>query len=427
MPPLPVDGAAATAAGAETAIAFAIESARRAHEAGPLPAPALRDLFTTGLAALIRQAAEHEGGDAAFQAMVLRAGEPVVDAYVRLSAHANADARAVRAAVNAVAHPGKSHGMAAGTSRDRLAQLHAFATGGHWAKLQHAWSKTSSADDLVLARLERLARLGALQPAPVVQHYLALCRQRGPLAGSEAATVQGRMAARTGDIAEQATVGAFRRIAARLNESCGGYEVVRSLKTPPGFPGEAAKAKDEWDAAIVRTDEGGVGTIVLLAEVKAAPAAATSDFSRLHRGLQRLAQAEPEVIYTFAAADGEVRLLGGSLRQLQPQGRDLPAHVIYCSPAPTEMQPAMLSAATRAVLLAEPESIAFALQLTAEAPPATPVLAAIWDALQTQPRLRSALHQFDTARRVRDAMLHPDDLLAALALRLPGTTPTCPR
>ncbi|RYG20931.1 MAG: DUF2207 domain-containing protein, partial [Burkholderiales bacterium] len=73
-------------------------------------------------------------------------------------------------------------------------------------------------------------------------------------------------------------------IASLMNSRNPGHRVVRSLRTPRGFPGAVGKAKDEWDAAIVR-EQGGDADIVLLAEVKAAPAAATPDFTRLARGL----------------------------------------------------------------------------------------------------------------------------------------------
>nr|MBA2674952.1 hypothetical protein [Ramlibacter sp.] len=68
----------------------------------------------------------------------------------------------------------------------------------------------------------------------------------------------------------------------------------------------------------------------------------------------------------------------------------------------------------------EPASLALAhrLQRGEEAPHTG--LAPVWDALVAEPRLRSALHQYDTARAVRDAMLHPDDLLATVARLLVG-------
>jgi hypothetical protein len=409
MPPLPADGAAAAAAPAETALAWAIECARQAGPAAPAQA---QHVFTTALAASIRQAMA-PGGDPTFRALVLRSGEPQVDAYLRLAAHASADARAVRAAVNRMAHPGKTRDLPP-ARQALLARWHALAAAGAWPALQQALAAEPLLDERHGLRLARLVQAAALQDVPAVRRYLALCEERGPLAGTAAATAQGRRSARLGEVAEQATWQAFQRIAALLDPAGERCRAVRSLKTPPGFPGDGAKAKEEWDAAILRmAGPEAAAEVLLLAEVKAAPAAATPDFSRLHRGLLRLAQAQPDQ-----------GIAGASLRRLAPRGRDLPPHVIYCSSAPAEAQPPMLSAATRAVLLAENESVALARALEAGAAPAADTLAGVWHALQAQPRLRSALHQYDTARRVREAMLHPDDLLTAVALRLPPATPT---
>jgi len=75
----------------------------------------------------------------------------------------------------------------------------------------------------------------------------------------------------------------------------------------------------------------------------------------------------------------------------------------------------VLSAATKAVLLAEPASLAFAQQVArGEAAPPHAALAPAWHALFTAPRLRAALHQYETAAKARAAMLHPDDLLPAV-------------
>jgi len=39
----------------------------------------------------------------------------------------------------------------------------------------------------------------------------------------------------------------------------------------------------------------------------------------------------------------------------------------------------------------------------------------VWQALPRAPALRPVLQQYETARRAREAMLHPADLLAACA------------
>ena len=422
MPALPADADAAAAAGPETALAFAIEAARTHAHGAPSHSPPA-ELFTRSLASLIAQALAPEAGDAAFQAAVLQAAEPSVQEYARCSAHAAADRRAVRAAIDAIAHPGKTRALTEGAWRDGLARLHRLASEGAWSELGAAAQQLAAAvpaADALRAiadgpKLHRLQRLDTLAQSAPVQRFRALCERRGPAAGSDAAAAQGRASASEGERAEAQAVHAFRAIADLLNAAgvSPRLRAVRSLRPPPGFPGDASKAKDEWDVALLQ-DEGELASIVLLAEVKAAPAAATSDFPRLLRGLQRLAQAGAGSAHAFASDGGPVRIDGASLAALQPQGRLLPPQVIYCCSAPPEARPQALGAATRAVLLAEPASMAFAQQLGAGGSPPAAQLLPVWHALATAPRLRSALHQYDSARAVREAMLHPDDLLEAV-------------
>jgi len=196
---------------------------------------------------------------------------------------------------------------------------------------------------------------------------------------------------------------------------------VRGLRTPRGFPGEASKAKDEWDIAILRERSGAASgfDIVLLVEVKASPSAATPDFARLLRGLQRLALASSVQDYEFTCDTGRVMLSGESLRALQPRDRALPDHVLYCGLA-TDEAPVVLSAASKAVLLAEPPSVAFGLERLLTEGAAEPArLLPVWEALQCETRLRSVLFQYDTSVRAREAMLHPDDLLQSIHSRAP--------
>jgi hypothetical protein len=74
----------------------------------------------------------------------------------------------------------------------------------------------------------------------------------------------------------------------------------------------------------------------------------------------------------------------------------------------------VLSAASKSVLLTEPASLAFARRWAAGEAPSHEELSPVWEALAGAPRLRAALHQWETTRAVREAMLHPQDLLAAL-------------
>ena len=416
LPPLPTGLEAARAAGVECALAFAIVAARAAAGHGT-PAPdAVRELFTSALASFIREAMAPQGGDPSFQALVLQARDAQVREFVQLAPRAAADRRAVGSMTDAIAHPGKLRQLPPGPGRAALEQLHALAASGAWAQLRDA-ARTAGHDAIACSpALQRLLRRDALLRDDAVQRYLALCEQRGPAAGSRAAAARGRSAARAGDDAERATVEAFQALVVLLQERVpGAYRVLRSLRPPPGFPGEPGKAKDEWDAAIACGPAPGSADILLLAEVKASPAAASSDFSRLHRGLQRLAQADPARAYDFACADGAARIGGASLRALQPAARALPELVIYCCTAPPERQPQLLAAASKAVLGAEPASLAYAQQLALGAAAREQDLLPVWDALLHAPRLRATLHQDATARLVRAAMLHPADLVASLA------------
>jgi hypothetical protein len=426
-PALPESLEAAIAAGSEATLAFAIESARIAEERG-VPAPAaLGDAFTAALAALIRRAMTPDGGDPVFQAQVLQSRDAQVRDWVQIEGVAAADARTVRAAVDAFAHPGKLRDMPEGARRDGLSSLHALAAGGEWGALaagaesllatlgeDEARLKSGLHDLAVHPALLRRIRAEAMHALEPVRRYRALRARRVPPAGSEIALDQGRAAAREGARAEHAAAEALRHVTAFLNDLEGGargpYRVLRTLLTPRELSGGGDRSKEEWDVAIVRSADGGPGDVVLLAEVKAAPAAVTSDMPRLLRGLARLAQADAGATFTFASVDGAVRLRGSSLRALDPPGRSLPEPVIYLCSAPTESRATLLGAAAKAVLLSEPASLAFACALADGAAPPHAGLRPVWDALPHETRLRATLNQYDTARRAREAMLYTGDL-----------------
>ena len=460
MPPLPADAQAAREAGVDAALAFALEQARAADESGAAAPRAVRELFLWALAEVIRTALRAEGGDPAFQAQALRARTPEVEAYAALQAQAKADVRAVRTAVSAFAHPARVERLPPSATREALRPLHGLVQAGDWEALGRAaeflkqcppaeadWLEVRDARDTQDARdapdapsapgapglaaslsalaelpaLRRLRRAAELLRLESVQRYRALCGQRGPLAGSQAAAVTGRASARLGAAAETVTVQAFGEVAALLNRQpgeAGLYSVVQGLRTPGSFVGAVHGAKDEWDVALLRAAPGGDALdVVLLAEVKACAAAATTDLPRLRRGLRRLALAEEGGRYAFAGVGGEVWLSGRSLRRLQPPPAGLPPRALYCCTAPADAAPRWLDSAAKAVLLAEPASLAFAAALSDGADPDEQALAPAWDALATVPRLRTALGQFGLARDAREAMLHPRDLLTAVAAR----------
>jgi hypothetical protein len=433
LPPLPANLAAAQAAAPQSALAFALEAARNACLQGSEPAADVRELFIHALAAVIQASLRPDAGDPAFQAQVLRAGTPEVQEYAALHTQSAADQRAVRVAVNAFAHPGKLARLGSDAAPNgALSELYRQAEAGAWVDLARAAAQlqqdASTVEDVRAALaaliaqpgLERLRRGSFLEQTGDVRRYRALCERRGPLAGSGAAADHGRAAARLGVLAEDATVQAFSTLAELLNRYAGGTwhcRAVQGLRTPRGFPGAAAHAKGEWDAALVCAAPvpSAAAAVVLLAEVKASPAAATADFPRLRRGLQRLALARPDAVHVFGCKCGELPLSGESLAQLQPPPQGLPPQVIYCCSALADEQPPLLAASAKALLLAESASLDFARRLAGGEAATPAALSPVWRGLTRASRLRAALEQYETARCVREAMLHPQDLVSAVA------------
>ena len=405
MPALPVDAMSAEAAGADVAVAFAIEALRRG-----LQAPELAKLFVRALAALISRATDTGAGDPSFQAMVLASQERVVAEHLELASQEGADQRRLRAVIDAFAHPGKWRGRA---MPHGLVRLHEFSRSGDWAAVREAaqalaateWSAQGDAL-LAEAALPRLERAASIRSESAVRRYLALLAARGPLAESEEAAGQGRAAARAGAAVEERTVRAFRRLAGSH------HLVARGLRPRSGLPRAGHGAKDEWDVALLRAVEGSDAfDLVLLAEAKASPSSAVSDWPRLRRGLERLAQVPRGVDPVFRGDEGDVHVRGESLRAFSPPARGLPERVIYCCTAEEARVP-LLSAPARAMLLQQPESLAYAGALGRGEPVDAGVLARVWEAL-LRPELRPVLEQYETARCTREAMLHPDDLRPA--------------
>jgi hypothetical protein len=446
---VPATPTAAHGASPANALAVAIDQARQALDRGAKPDTANRQRFVEALARLIQESMDPEHGDPGYQALVLAHQTPPVAEYMALQAHAEQDRRAVRAGANGMAHPAKLEPYPAGPQREALAQLHAAAEAGQWATLagvarqllamppgeaQGIPGKARLPRDLTrllqgdaLARLLRSDALAA-GDAQVLQ-YQALRERDGPRAGSAEALTTGHTAQQRGAAVEALAAQALQALARRLDAaqaSPGMYRVVTSMRAPSTLPGNPERAKTEWDAVLLQhagDTTGAVPTpvwdVCLLLEAKASADAATADFSRLQRGLRLLSRADPDTVYAFATNEGKVLLSGDGLAALDAGagtddgGGDLPGCVLYCSDAPAPAAPHLLSAASRMQLLSEAPSLAYASGLAQGRAADTGALEAVWQQLLDSPSWRALLHQYAALHRVREWMVHVDDLRAA--------------
>lgn len=434
LPALPA-GAVPQDSDAATRMAVAIEQAREAIAHGQQPAEAVKQLFIDALAQLIAQAMRADGGDAAFQAMVLRHSEAAVGEYASLCERAGQDRRAIHGAVHAIGHRARQQGMPPGLDLEPLQRLLARAS---WSELHDTLQRLAAMPDIAgaspvctdLARLvdsaalQRLRRMESLSSDPRVIAYLQLRERHGPQPGSTTATAQGRAAQQRGAAVEAAAADALRALARRLDaaERAASYCVATAMRVPASLPGHD-RAKTEWDAVLLRradTVDGADGIdawdVCLLVEAKASVEAASTDLPRLVRGVRLLAQADADTVYAFATAQGTVRVRGGSLRALPIDEAGLSATVLYCCDAPADATPRLLNAASRMRLLSAPGSLDFAGALAQGRRADTALLESVWQQLTASPGWRAVLHQYPTLRRVREWMVNTEDLLAAITV-----------
>lgn len=415
-------------AGPSATLATVIEQARLALARGESPDATLKRLFVDALARLIHDAMRVDAGDPVFQAMLLRHRVTHVREYASLSARAEQDRRPVLASVNALAHPRKPQS-------EGMAKLHALASSSSWSALHDAVQQLldlpAIPDDTPtrhrLSRLadnpelERLRRLETLASDALVRQYRTLWDRHGPRSGTAAAAAQGVDAQRRGTAVEALTARALQALARGLNEADGTgapYRVVTSMRVPASMPAKHERAKTEWDAVLLRQAETIVDApawdICLVAEAKASADAATTDFPRLLRGMRLLAQADATVIYDFETREGVVRLRGASLSTLPTDETALADTVLYCSNAPAEATPRLLSAASRMQLLSAQASLDFAACVAETQHADTRSLEPVWQQLVESPRWAAVLNQYAVMREVRELMVHPEDLLAAI-------------
>lgn len=446
-----------------TLVAMAMEAARANIEQGDAPSEAVKQRFLEALSFMIQDAMRPSSGDPAFQALVLEHHAQQVRDYASLSARAAQDRRWVMAAVNAVAHPAKLERLDSTVQRDALSRLHEAASSSSWTAL-HATAQQILAlpaiandsglirsiaqmrDDAALARLRRAEMLESDEP---VQHYRALREQNGPRSGSGDAAAQGRISKKRGAGVEALAAKALQSLADLLNraeESANTYRIATSLRVPANLLGDADRSKAEWDVVLLRKAPRGdaaepIWTLCLLVEAKASADAATTDFPRLLRGLQLLAQADPAAVYTFEGQGGSVRVHGASLSALKTNHAELKRNVLYCTDASVETIPRLLNPASRMQLLSALPSLEFAgrwanlhaggvtnneTQSPDQAGSVSDtregtrqavlnILEPVWHELLHSPRWRPVLNQYQTLHEVRELMVHPDDVMSAIS------------
>ncbi|WP_350029208.1 3-deoxy-D-arabino-heptulosonate 7-phosphate synthase [Caballeronia sp. AZ10_KS36] len=394
----------------------------------------MKQAFLEGLARLIEEALHDESGDPVFKATLLRHRVAEVREYVSLSAQAKQDRRSIRASVNAIAHPGKQR-ASSDAQREAFAQLHACASSPYIFGLadiaQRLLAIAEIADepqsrDALTRLIEnpsllRLQRLETLLRDERVQAYLSLWDRHGPRSGSAQAAAEGNASQKRGAAAEGRASHALQAIANRLGDEAGdraAYRVVTSMHVPASIPGRADRAKSEWDAVLLErannADEAPEWNVCLLVESKASVDAATTDLSRLLRGIELLAHADENVSYAFETAQGAVRLRGSSLHRLTTDEASLQSTVLYCCDAPADTAQRVLGAGSRMQLLSAPASLDFACMLQDHRPADVRTLEPVWKDLLESPRWRGVLHQYPMLRRVRELMVHTEDLLIAI-------------
>ena len=418
-----------------TAIALAIEHARRSAAEDGKPDPALKPVFIDALAALIHEAMREKGGDPAFQAMVLRQRAVPVREYASLAAHIHQDERRVHELVNAIAHPAKLRRLPPGRQRDALTELHDSAAAASWSAVSgiahHLLAMPDTAAESPIGRslaqllagpsLNRLLRLDTLKTDEQVRKYQILWDRQGPRARSRTAAVQGAASRRRGIAVETLATQGLEALARRLNEAWEGgppYRVVTSMRVPASLPASPDRAKTEWDAVLLKqaacAGAATVWDVCLLVEAKASVDAASTDLPRLLRGLRLLAHAEEGRAYSFETRQGAISLRGASLRALPTDEASLAGSVLYCCDAPADAVPRLLGAASRMQLLSATESLEFAAALVETRHADRRMLEPVWQRLLGSPPWRAVLHQYPLLRQARELMVHAGDLMASL-------------
>lgn len=435
---------------ASSSLAVVIEQARLRLQA-PQPSTAeLKPYFIAAMEQLIHDAMQPAQGDPAVQALVLQHRSETVREYVTLASQEKQDKRRLRTTVTRIAHPARRQRHPAGALRQGLAQLYESSGEQDWTRMAQLLQALLALPDAPRSgtlretlqnlsahpALSRLQRLAHLTQNADVSHYVHLLSRNGPRSGSPDAHQQGAAAQRRGAAVEEIVSQALSQLAQTLNHAEAdmvGYRVVTSLRAPASLPGPTDRAKTEWDAVLLhcpqekaafqaedssfcstRSQNNLTWNVALIIEAKASADAASSDLPRLRRGLRLLGQADPNTLYPCRSQQGLVHLSGPSLQALHPDRSALDSKVLYCSNAPADAQPRLLSAASRMLLLSDLPSLQFAAEWVEHGAASLHHLETLWSRLLTSPDLRSVLEQYPLLQEARALMVHPDDLLEAV-------------
>lgn len=443
---------------AATKLVLAIESARAQLAAGVAPADATKFEFLGALSELIRESLNGSPPDPVYQALVLRHQSPRVREYAALSAKSEQNKRTVRTIVNAMAHPARQQRASSAKLASSLGEIHDASNQLQWESLanraQHflSWlnAELTISDEsvgLVQGKLRRLLeepalaelrRMTELHSDNLVQRYQALRDQSGPRSGSPDASERGAESKKRGIQTEVLAAQALQALADRLNrdltDQIEQYRVVTSLRVPAALLADTRRGKGEWDSVLLYSSDASQGgstvwEVCLLVEAKASADAATKDFPRLLRGLEILAEASRDATYAFPSREGTLNVSGRSLSTLSTDKARLRQTVMYCCDEVIEGTPRLLSAASRMQLLSAPASLDFATHLVnpplgenanADLAPslqnasALQTLEPVWRELLHSPNWRPVLDQYQTLLKVRELMVHPDDLVTAV-------------
>lgn len=421
---------------AQNKLAYCLEQVRLALQAGQTPSAALKQVFITALAQLIRTALAPERGDYGYLAQILKHHSLSVQAYVEKLATAKHDQRIVQRHINAFAHPAKLQTDKTLSSLAQRKFWYAAATAEHWAVLDLSIKKwlihPSSHNNeclrhalqnlIELPELQRLCAVEQLTSTQDVQQYLRYRQQDGPTTGSPEAIAQGKQAQARGAIVEQQAQAILTELAQQLSQTeQDDYLAISAVHFPAHLIAGSQHAKTEWDVLLLKTapiiGNQTVWDVCLVVEAKANPDAASTDLRRLLRGLALLNDLPPHSAVNFACDQGTITLSSNSLLDLSSAQRCLQQKILYCCPAsdtePLHRPSSALHAASRTQLLNASAALNYAYAVQQGLEPEPQTLIPVWEELLHSSSWNAVLQQYAHQQQAGELLVTTRDLAAA--------------